>query len=253
MASRGLARGLHTFRIMDANRPPGYPVRTWSGDERGWPDAALAQGPVRISGTVLDSGASWHAARDRFGWTTVVLIGRAGATPGASALASAVVRAEADQRGDPMRTAQAMLDHLGPEAERAELGVVRIAPHGLLVELLNVSLPAIIHHDPIDGTCPFEPVARGARRLPLSTSTDMVRLRTGAILVAATSGVLSHDAGWTALNGLVSALGLDHFGGLVADTPPPELGRLVRSSWAGAPGPRGLVAIGLPSAAVRVA
>lgn len=238
---------------MVARRPPGYPVNAWSGDETVWPEAALEQGPVRISGSVLDGGASWHVARDRFGWTTVVLLGRR-ASIGGSTLAGAVLRAEADRRSDPARTAQAMLDHFGPDDEEtSELGVLRIAPQGVLVEILNVSLPAIIHHDPIHGTCPFEAVARGARQLPLSTLPEIVRLDTGAVLVATTSGVLSHDAGWDELNGFVSALALDHFGGLVAATPPPELGRLLRSSWRGADGPSGIVAVGLPGAAVRVA
>src|SRR3972149_4116722 len=62
---------------MAARRSSGYPVHTWSGDESVWPEAALSQGPVRISGSVLDRGASWHVARDRLGGTTVVLIGRA--------------------------------------------------------------------------------------------------------------------------------------------------------------------------------
>jgi len=229
---------------------PGFPTQTWTGDESGGPSAALIQGPVRISGAVLGAGASWHVARDRLGWTTVVLIARPQRCEVLGV--DAIVRACADRCVDPLTTAHMLARRCGG-MDPAETGVLRIGPRGQLVELLNVSLPAMIHWDPRQGIAPFEPVAVATGYPPDGTVTEMVRLAPGAVLFAATRGVLPHEAGWQELNELVSSLAIDRFGGQIADVPPNELARLVRSSWTLGDGPAGTIAVGQPPALVQAA
>jgi len=229
---------------------PGFPTKTWTGDESGEPSAALVQGPVRISGAVLEPGASWHVARDRLGWTTVVLIAR---PPACEVLGvDAVVRACADRCVDPLTTAHMIARRCGG-IDPAETGVLRIGPRGQLVELLNVGLPTMVHWDPRHGIAPFEPVAPRTGRPPAGAVTEMVRLAPGAVLFAATRGVLPHHAGWKELNELVSSLAIDRFGGQIADIPPSELARLVRSSWTLGEGPAAALAVGQPPAWVQAA
>ncbi len=226
-------------------------TRSWRGDNFGWPEAALSQGDVRISGAVINDGVSWHVARDRLGWTTVALVGR----PEGAALTSgvdAVVRACADRCADPLRTASELASYLRPWAGRTEIGVLRIGPHGHLVELLNLSLPTIVHWDPEHGICPYEPLAIGLGQLPRAR-TEILRMDPGAVLVATTRGLLPHDAGWAELSRLVEGLAVHHFGGLISDMPPAELARLVRTSGVESRGPSGIVAVGLPPAQLLVA
>ncbi|MCB9593333.1 MAG: hypothetical protein H6719_11435 [Sandaracinaceae bacterium] len=230
---------------------PGFPLHSWTGDETGWPEAALAQGAVRISGAV-DRGASWHACRDRLGWTTVVLIGRPDGQPIETAEIDHLVRACADRCFDPLRTARALSHRFGLWKDDAELGVLRVGPRGTLVELLNVSLPAILQHDPHDGVVPFE--ALGAQNLlDVGATTEMVHLEPGGLLLAATRGVLPRDAGWGDLNRFVESLAIEQLGGQIADVPPTELARLMRTSWGLGSGPRAILAVGLPPAEQRVA
>jgi hypothetical protein len=59
--------------------------------------------------------------------------------------------------------------------------------------------------------------------------------------------------GWTTLASFVRALGLDAFGGTVADAPPSELARVLRTSWGCGSGPTGMVVAGLPSLEQQVA
>lgn len=224
---------------------PGFPSRSWIADETGAPEAALARGPVRISGTV-EHGASWHVVTDRLGWTTVVLVGRPDARALPTAEVDAVVRACADRCLDPVRTARALTHRFGLWMEDAELGLLRVGPHGQLVEILNVSLPAILHHDPRDGIAPFEPMGMATEVLGDDASTEIVRLGPGSLLLATTRGVLPRSAGWTELQRFVGSLGLGPYGGQLADAAPTELARLLKSSIPVEQGPRAIVAVGLP-------
>jgi len=226
-------------------------VVSWTGDGTTWPNSSFEQGVVRISGTVT-AGASWHVARDRLGWTTVVLLGQGEAARGPR------IRARADDvisssHLDPIRVARAIGDQLEPGMDRAELGVLRIGPHGRLVELVNASLPALIHWDPHHGIAPYEPIGRDPRSIPVGATTELVRLAPGAILIAATSGLLAHDASWQDLGRFVRAIGVDMLGGLIADAPPPELARLLRQSWPTSAGPSGMVLAGVGRPMMAVA
>lgn len=218
----------------------------------GSPDMSLAQGPIRISGAALNAGASWHVASDRLGWTTVVLLGSAPTHVRTSSV-DAVVRKCAEECADPLRTALAIRERLGNDAHDAELGVLRIGPRGEIVEVLNATLPAVIHWEPREGFSPYEQVTSGLRWLNSRSETDMVRLRPGGALLATTRGVLPHDAGWSELNRFVHAIALDPLGGLVAEAPPTELARLLRTSWVSQPGPAAFVVIGMPPVIQQVA
>ena len=228
-----------------------FPTRSWRGDNSGWPEEALTQGDVRISGAVINAGVSWHAARDRLGWTTVALVGRPERAARTSGV-DGVVRACADRCAPPLRTASELASYLRPWAEEVEIGVLRIGPHGRLVELLNLSLPTILHWDPHHGLCPYEPLSAGLAQLPRA-NTEMLRMEAGAVLLATTRGLLRHEAGWDELNHFVDGLSVDLFGGLIGDVAPAELTRLVNSSDVRGEGPAGMVAVGLPPAQALVA
>ncbi|MCA9605020.1 MAG: hypothetical protein KC619_05475 [Myxococcales bacterium] len=221
----------------------GFPSRSWTGDETVWPDGALAQGSVRISGAV-ERDASWHVVTDRLGWTTVVLVGRPDERALHTADIDAVVRACADRCFDPVRVARALTHRFGLWMEDAELGILRVGPQGHLVELLNVSLPAILHYDPRDGVVPYEPIGATEGLNELAT-TEMVRLEPGALLLATTEGVLPRSASWADLHVFVAAMGFAHFGGQLADVAPPELAHILRTSLDLGEGPRAVAAIGL--------
>ena len=230
----------------------GRTVRSWRGDAHGWPDAPLVQGPLRISGTVLDEGASWHVTHDRLGWSTVALL----ADPIAPAHVSDVVeslRLAAQQSSDPVETALLLRDVIGPRAAHIGLAIARVDPHGRLLELLNVSLPTVLVWDPVDGLYPYEPAARSLAELRSDASSDVLRLKMGAVLTLATGGVLPIDADWWALRRFVRAIGLDPLGGTVAEASPTELARLLQTSWRRAADPAGVVVIGLPTIARQVA
>lgn len=231
---------------------PGFPpTRSWIGDETAWPDSALAQGAVRISGAV-ERDASWHVVTDRLGWTTVVLVGRCDERALKSADVDAVVRACADRCFDPVRVARALTHRFGLWMSEAELGILRVGPHGHLVELLNVSLPAILHYDMHEGVVPYEPLGATEGLNELAT-TEMVSLEPGALLLAMTEGVLPRSAGWAELHHFVASMGFAHFGGQLADAAPPELARVLRTSVDLGRGPRAVAAIGLMPAELLVA
>jgi len=230
----------------------GFPVRSWSGDDRGWPEQSLEHGDLRITGTVLDDGASWHVTTDRLGWTTIALI----AVPDGCSDGPDVVEAmrlAAAECSDPVQTARILRVALGKRAAGVGLAVARIGPYGRIVELLNVSLPAVLHWDPIEGMSPFEPMCDSLDDLGLDVRTEILRLSGGAALAFATPGVLTRDADFKELRGFVRAMALDPLGGTVAEAPPTELARLLRSSWGRQPGPTAVVVLGLPCERRQVA
>ncbi|MBX3274052.1 MAG: hypothetical protein KF729_27550 [Sandaracinaceae bacterium] len=229
----------------------GFSSGSARGDATRAPIASLARGAVRISGTV-ERGASWHVVTDRLGWTTVVLVGSPPDRALEASSVDAVVRAAAERGLDPVRTARALAHRFGDRIDACELGILRVGPRGCLAELLNVSLPAILHHDPRDGVAPYEAVGVEAVRSGRA-ATDVVRLEPGALLLATTCGVLPRNAGWAELARFVTSLCFDQYGGELADVPPDELGRLLRSSLALEDGPRAVVAVGLPPAERLVA
>lgn len=249
------ARHLHCSDGMADRSSSGAPVHTWSWGERAWRDEPVARGALRISGTVLDGGASWHVTTDRLGWATVALLSEPGNADGWDL--PGTLRRCADHSLDPIQTALAIRDRLrAASRERcreAGLAVARFGPDGRLLELLNVSLPTVLHWDPIEGISPYEPVFRNLDEMTRAASSEMIRLRAGAALVLATQGVLPHDASWSTLSGFVRAVGLEPFGGTVADAPPSELARVLRASWSVGGGPAGLVLAGLPLLEQQVA
>ena len=230
----------------------GLAVRSWRGDARGWPDAPLEHGPLRISGTVLDDGASWHVTTDRLGWSTVALLADPTGPTGVPDVTEAL-RLSAQETADPLDTALALRDVLGPRAAETGLALARVGPHGQLVELLNVSLPTVLVWDPVEGLSPYEAAAESLAELRADASSDVLRLRAGSALVLATCGLLPIDADWCSLRRFVRALGLDPLGGTIAEAPPPELARVLETSWGRAPGPAGVVVIGLPAVFSQVA
>ena len=230
---------------------PDFPTRSWTGDATAWPEGPLAQGAVRISGAV-ERDASWLVVTDRLGWTTLILLGRPDGKSPQTAEVDAVVRACADRCFDPVRIARALTHRFGLWMNEAELGILRVGPHGHLVEVLNVSLPAIVHYDPHDGVMPFEPIG-ATEALDPNAATEMVRLAPGGLLLATTEGVLPRSAGWAELHRFVASLGFDHFGGQLADVTPGELARVLRTSLDMGGGPRAVAAVGLLPAELLVA
>ncbi len=233
-----------------------FPVHGWSGEEEcTWPDDPFARGCLRISGTVLGDGASWYVTTDRLGWSTVALISDAGPTDDWDAAGTLQRCAEA--ACDPVQTALAMREALRAvsrmRCQRAGLALARIGPQGRLVELINVSLPTVLHWDPVEHLSPYEPVFTDLEGMTSAASSEMVRLRPGAALVLTTSGVLPDEASWEDLRGFTRALALDPLGGTIADAPPSELRRVLTSSWARRRGPVGIVVAGLPSIVQQVA
>jgi hypothetical protein len=231
-----------------------FPLRG-SGDEHAWSDGPVARGPLRISGTVLGDGASWYVTTDRLGWTTIALLSELGNPSDWDA--SGTLERCAELACDPLQTAMALREAIrscsSARARSAGLAVARIGPHGRLVELLNVSLPTVLHWDPTEGISPYEPVFTDLDQLTAAASSEMLRLRPGAALVMTTSGVLSHEAGWSELRGFTQALALDSVGGTIADAPPSELRRLLCSYWGLGEGPTGVLIAGLPSVSSEVA
>jgi hypothetical protein len=231
------------------------PVNSWSGDAGAWPEDPVMRGALRISGTVLDPGATWYVTTDRLGWSTVVLLSEP--EPAECWDAFSILRRCAEANCDPVRTALALRDRLREHSidrcRRTGLAVARIGPHGRLVELVNVSLPTVLHWDPIEGLSPYEPIFHDLDALTGSATSEMLRLRPGSALVLTTPGVLDHHASWSELRRFALALGLDPLGGTVADAPPSELARVLRSSWGGADAPSGIVVIGLPGIVQQVA
>lgn len=242
-----MALALHPAMSRRSN--PELHVHARSNDERAWPDDPVARGPLRISGTVLGDEASWYVATDRLGWSTVALV----STPGGAAgwdPAGTLERC-ADSACDPVQAALALQDSLrasSPErCARTGLCVARIGPHGRLVEILNVSLPTVLHWDPVERISPYEPLFTDLDAMTLGASSEMLRLRAGAALVMTTAGVLPEEADWSELHGFTRALALDPLGGTIADAPPSELRRMLCSSWNLRAGPVGIVVAGLPS------
>lgn len=220
---------------------PAPPTHTWSGDASGWPDSSLERGPVRITGTASE-GASWHVTTDARGWTSVVLVGGAD-----HERTHEVIQRSAGAGADPVATSIGIRDELDPRArETTELGVLRVSPNGQLVELLNATLPTVLHWDPVHGLSPYEADAAQLSRVGWHMGTHVFGLRPGAAVVAATGGVLPHEASWEELDGFVRAIALDLLGGTLAEVPPTELGRLLRTNWKERPGPAGLVVLGMP-------
>src|SRR5690606_4104518 len=137
-------------------------------------------------------GASWYVTTDRLGWSTVALISDAGGTEDWDA--AGTLRRCAEAACDPVQTALALRDALrGTSLNRcrhAGLAVARIGPHGRLVELINVSLPTVLHWDPVEQLSPYEPVFTDLDAMTSAASSEMLRLRPGAALVLTTAGVL---------------------------------------------------------------
>lgn len=230
----------------------GFPVRGWSGDERGRPPASLEHGPLRISGAVLDPGACWHVITDQLGWTTVALVGDPRGSVGRSRVDRAL-RVAAAESASPVQTALGVREALGPTAAHTGFAVARISPHGRIVELLNVSLPTVIQWEPVEGISPYEPLCGSLAELRADARAEVLRLSEGSVLALATCGILSRDATWKELRSFVSAVALDPLGGTLAEAPPVELERLLESSWPVRRTPSALVVIGIPSAIRQVA
>lgn len=240
---------------MSRRSSPELHIHAASGQEQAWPDDPVARGPLRISGTVLGDEASWYVATDHLGWSTVALISDPEGTDDWGA-ASTLHRC-AEAACEPVQTALALQDTLrahSPErCARVGLAVARVGPHGRLVELINVSLPTVLHWDPVEGIAPYEPLFPDLDAMTLGASSEMLRLRAGAALVMTTAGVLPEEAGWAELRGFTRALALDPLGGTIADAPPSELRRILCSSWNLREGPVGIVIAGLPSVLEEVA
>lgn len=240
---------------MSRRSGPESSVRSWSGSECAWPDDPVARGPLRISGTVLGPSASWHVTTDRLGWSTVALISDPYGTDDWDAAGTLERCAEA--ACEPIQTALALQDALRASPREhcrsTGLALARIGPHGRLVEIVNISLPTVLHWDPIEGLSPYEPLFTDLDAMTLGASSEMLRLRLGAALVMTTAGVLPHEAGWGDLRRFTQALALDPLGGTIADAPPSELRRMLTSSWSLGRGPVGVVIAGLPSLVQQVA
>ncbi len=250
----GLRTGLAPGVCM--SRRPELHVQTWSSEERAWPDDPIARGPLRISGTVIGDEASWYVATDRLGWSTLALISTPDRLEGWDA--AGTIERCAEGVCEPVQTALALQDSLRACASpdrirRVGLAVARVGPHGRLVELLNVSLPTVLHWDPVEGISPYEPLFTDLDSMNLGACSEMLRLRAGAALVLTTEGVLPDEAGWAELRGFTRALALDPLGGTLADAPPSELRRMLSSSWNLRQGPVGMVVAGLPSILEEVA
>lgn len=235
---------------------PELHVHAWSSDEHAWADDPVARGPLRISGTVLGDEASWYVATDQLGWSTVALV----STPGGADDwdAAGTLQRCAEAACEPVQTALALQDSLRGSMSHREgrptgLAVARVGPHGRLVEILNVSLPTVLHWDPVEGISPYEPLFTDLDSMTLGASSEMLRLRAGAALVMTTGAVLPEEAGWAELRGFTRALALDPLGGTIADAPPSELRRILCSSWNLREGPVGIVVAGLPSILEEVA
>ncbi len=230
-------------------------MHAWSGDEHVWPDDPVARGPLRISGTVVGDGARWYVTTDRLGWSTVALLSDPGGAEDWDA--AGTLRRCAEAACEPVQTALAMRDALRAcsraRAREAGLALARIGPLGRLVELLNVSLPTVLHWDPVEGLSPYEPLFTDLDAMTSGASTEILRLRIGAALVLTTAGVLPDEAGWAELRRFTHALALDPLGGTIADAPPSELRRVLSSSWGLRKGPVGVVVAGLPSIVQQVA
>jgi hypothetical protein len=230
----------------------GHPVRSWQGDARGWPHAPLEQGPIRISGTVLDDGASWHVTTDRLGWSTITLLADT-AFPADVPDVTETLHLAASETADPMATARMLRDTLGARAESIGLAIARVGRFGQLVELLNVSLPSVLFWDPVEGLLPFEPMVPSLAELPPRGTSEVMRLNAGGALALTTCGLLPIDADWEELRHFVRALGLDPIGGAIAEAHPQELTRVLQASWRRMLGPAGVVVIGVPPVSQMVA
>jgi hypothetical protein len=244
------------FSGMADRSSSGAVIHSWSWGARAWQDEPVARGSLRISGTVLDGGASWYVTTDRLGWSTVALISDVEGADGWDALGT--LRRCADGARDPVHTALAIRDRLRvvsrERCRNTGLAVARFGPDGRLLELVNVSMPTVLHWDPVEGLSPYEPLFPSLDAMTEDANSEMLRLKPGSALVLATQGVLPHDASWSALRGFVRAVGIDAFGGTVADAPPSELERVLRSSWGFDPeAPTGMVLAGLPSIEQQVA
>lgn len=218
-----------------------------------WPDGPIVRGALRISGVVLGGEAGWHVFRDGLGWTHVVLLGKRTNDASWRRAIDTTIAEAASASAHPALTAELLGHRLGPDAIGVGMGIVRVAPHHEVVELLNVSLPALVHWDPVDGMSPYEPVVPSLHELYPNACTEVLRLRRGAAIVAATEGIVEASAGWDELRGFLGACAVDPLGGDVADAAPAEIDRMMRVSWPERPGPRGLVVIGIPRAVERVA
>lgn len=218
-----------------------------------WPDRAIERGALRISGAVLGGEAGWHVFRDSLGWTHVVLLGKATPGPNWKHTLDVTLMDAASASANPALTAELLAHRLGTEAVGVGLGIVRVAPHHEVVELLNVSLPALVHWDPLEGMSPYEPLVDSLHQLHPNAETEVLRLRRGAAIVGATEGIVEPSAGWDELRAFLGASAVDPLGGDVADAPPMEIDRMMRVSWPERPGPRGLVVLGIPRAFAAVA
>jgi hypothetical protein len=221
-------------------------------NQSGQADDPLAHGPVRISGTVIGEGARWYSTTDRLGWTTIVLLEDEEGWDAVGTLQRC-----AAQNLPPARTALALRDGLRELSvdygRRTGLAVARIGPYGQMIELVNTSLPTVLHWDPVEGLSPYEPLFFDLDSMTAYTDSEFVSLRPGGALVLTTEAVLPHDAGFWQLRGFARALGLDPCGGTLADAPASELARLLRTSWGCRRAPAGIVVIGIPSAIQQVA
>ncbi|MGE0788768.1 MAG: hypothetical protein AB7S26_24055 [Sandaracinaceae bacterium] len=221
--------------------PTGLPAADWT-------DRPLARGRLRISGTVLHGDAAWHAYRDALGWTNVVLLAHERLVgepraPGLVALCDEAMQSSID----PVSTARLIARRLGSSAHDVSLAIVRIGPHHSLLEALNVSMPALVLWDPYNGMNPYEPLATSLGTLPSDAATEVIRLRPGAALFAATSGLLAPSAGFGELRRFLTAAAIDPLGGDVASASPSELSRSLRASWPIGAGPSAMCVVGLPS------
>ncbi len=229
-------------------------LRRTSGPAPGWSDRPISTGALSITGAVLGGDADWHVYRDAVGWTNVVLVGRPEEhDPRWRVRLEPVLDEVTEASGDPVTIAELIAARLGPAARGVELGIARIAPHHGLIELLNVSLPALVHWDPTEGMAPYEPLARSLDELPAGASTEVIRLRPGGAVVGVTAGLLPGEASWAELRAFLRASAVDPIGGEVARAAPSELARMLTGEWVTRPGPSAAMVLGLPRADRMVA
>jgi hypothetical protein len=197
---------------------------------------------------VVGGGTSWFVNSDRLGWTTLALLSAVEPLPGWDAVGT--LERCARLAMDPLETAvavrEALRARLGVRRRAIGLAVARIGPRSHHVELFNASLPTVLHWDPSEGLALYEAALPELDRLTPTSRTEALRLRPGAALVMATSGVLSREAGWPEVRRFTRALALDVLGGTLADAPPDELRRLLVTSWEVGVEPRGMLVAGIP-------
>jgi hypothetical protein len=192
--------------------------------------APLGLGPLRVTGACLDEGCHVSTVLDRLDWLQVLLVEDRGGAPGLALRQR--WRQILQRRADPGTAVQevllAMADAVGSaRADIAGVGLLRVSPCGSLAEVINVGLPAVVHWHPDEGTSPYEPIGDAALARYRVLPSEVVQLEEGSALAMLSGGLLSRDAGWGQLATVLRGLGVDPFGGAIADMAPRDLADLL--------------------------